>query len=181
MKNKAGSLSVAVATALTLLSSAAAHATDTNWGTHDTVETGVGLVGAGSFLDTYSFTLPTVDQLGSSAVANNLFLKNSVLNISSGQVDLFQGVFGDATPDTLKLSYSFDGTSGDTTHALSGLAPGSYYYEVKGTATGSQGGLYTLTSTFTSPSPVPEPETYGMLMAGLGLMGFIARRKSKQS
>lgn len=26
-------------------------------------------------------------------------------------------------------------------------------------------------------SPVPEPETYGMLLAGLGLVGFIARRR----
>jgi hypothetical protein len=26
-------------------------------------------------------------------------------------------------------------------------------------------------------APVPEPETYGMLLAGLGLMGFIVRRK----
>lgn len=27
-------------------------------------------------------------------------------------------------------------------------------------------------------SPVPEPETYGMLLAGLGLLGFTARRKA---
>lgn len=27
-------------------------------------------------------------------------------------------------------------------------------------------------------TPVPEPETYGMLLAGLGLLGFVARRKS---
>lgn len=26
-------------------------------------------------------------------------------------------------------------------------------------------------------SPVPEPETYGMLLAGLGLIGFMARRR----
>lgn len=26
-------------------------------------------------------------------------------------------------------------------------------------------------------SPVPEPETYAMLLAGLGLMGFVARRR----
>lgn len=29
--------------------------------------------------------------------------------------------------------------------------------------------------------PVPEPETYAMLLAGLGLMGAIARRKQKQA
>jgi hypothetical protein len=30
-------------------------------------------------------------------------------------------------------------------------------------------------------SPVPEPETYGMMLSGLGILGFIARRKKKQS
>jgi len=28
-------------------------------------------------------------------------------------------------------------------------------------------------------SPVPEPETYGMMAAGLGLIGFMGRRRSK--
>lgn len=28
-------------------------------------------------------------------------------------------------------------------------------------------------------TPVPEPETYAMLLAGLGLMGFVARRRKK--
>lgn len=28
--------------------------------------------------------------------------------------------------------------------------------------------------------PVPEPETYAMLLAGLGLMGFVARRRKQQ-
>ena len=30
-----------------------------------------------------------------------------------------------------------------------------------------------------STSPVPEPETYAMMLAGLGLVGFAARRKNK--
>jgi hypothetical protein len=28
------------------------------------------------------------------------------------------------------------------------------------------------------PAPVPEPETYAMLLAGLGLVGFAARRRN---
>lgn len=31
----------------------------------------------------------------------------------------------------------------------------------------------------TSPPPVPEPETYAMLLAGLGLIGFTARRRKQ--
>ncbi|MDN5836273.1 MAG: FxDxF family PEP-CTERM protein, partial [Nitrosospira sp.] len=30
-------------------------------------------------------------------------------------------------------------------------------------------------------APVPEPETYAMFMAGLGLMGFMARRRQPSS
>lgn len=30
-------------------------------------------------------------------------------------------------------------------------------------------------------TPVPEPETYAMLLAGLGLMGFVARRRKKST
>ena len=35
--------------------------------------------------------------------------------------------------------------------------------------------------TFSVLSPVPEPQTYGMMLAGLGLMGFMAHRRRKIS
>ncbi len=54
------------------------------------------------------------------------------------------------------------------------LAVGRYYLQVSGTmvsnTSGSFGGSVML-------NPVPEPETYGMLLAGLGVMGFLARRR----
>ncbi|MEO6561865.1 MAG: PEP-CTERM sorting domain-containing protein [Nitrosospira sp.] len=41
------------------------------------------------------------------------------------------------------------------------------------------GNSYTFTITQTpTVSPIPEPETYAMLLAGLGLMGAMARRRS---
>lgn len=43
--------------------------------------------------------------------------------------------------------------------------------------TNAQGGSAWYTSTV---SQVPEPETYAMLLAGLGLMGFIARRRRER-
>ncbi|MBI5789952.1 MAG: PEP-CTERM sorting domain-containing protein [Rhodocyclales bacterium] len=30
-------------------------------------------------------------------------------------------------------------------------------------------------------APVPEPETYALMLAGLGLMGFVARRRKQRS
>jgi hypothetical protein len=48
-----------------------------------------------------------------------------------------------------------------------------------------QGGIHYLaianevsnTTSVYSLAPVPEPETYAMLLAGLGLLGFTARRR----
>ena len=56
------------------------------------------------------------------------------------------------------------------------LALGNYYLQVSGTmvsdTAGSFGGAIML-------APVPEPETYGMMLAGLGLVGWMARRRKK--
>lgn len=49
---------------------------------------------------------------------------------------------------------------------------GSFALHVQG-MTDAQGG-----SAWYSATPVPEPETYAMMMAGLGMLGFTAKRKS---
>ena len=56
------------------------------------------------------------------------------------------------------------------------LAAGSYYVLVSGNlvsdTSASFGGAVML-------APVPEPETYGMMLAGLGVLGFLARRRKQ--
>lgn len=61
--------------------------------------------------------------------------------------------------------------------ALGGLTSlnnaGEYFIHIAGAATGAA----TYNGTASLVSPVPEPETYGMLLAGLGMIGFVARRR----
>jgi hypothetical protein len=57
-----------------------------------------------------------------------------------------------------------------------GLTAGSYYIAVNGVIQGAGGGTYTSNVNF-ALAPVPEPETYAMMAAGLGLLGFMARRR----
>jgi hypothetical protein len=45
---------------------------------------------------------------------------------------------------------------------------------------GTPGGHGTPGNPGSPVAPVPEPETYAMLLAGLGLLGFMARRKRRQ-
>ncbi|WP_157991582.1 FxDxF family PEP-CTERM protein [Caldimonas tepidiphila] len=56
------------------------------------------------------------------------------------------------------------------------LDPGTYYLTVNGTVDGTNGGAF---SGMINVSPVPEPETYALMLAGLGVVGFLARRRQK--
>lgn len=61
------------------------------------------------------------------------------------------------------------------------LAPSSsYILQVSGTALESNAS-YRLFGTQLQITPVPEPETYSMLLAGLGVIGAIALRRSRKS
>jgi hypothetical protein len=165
------SKSVLAVAALALGSVSAQAATD-NWGTHDFAEVGAKVV-SGSFVDYFLFTLDPAATVTSTVVANNNL---NILNIESGKYSLWSdggdGVGGAA--DAQIASFTFDGTTGSTFNSLI-LSTGSYFYKVEGNvAQGAFAGLYTITSTL---APVPEPSTYAMLLAGLGAVGFMARRR----
>jgi hypothetical protein len=61
------------------------------------------------------------------------------------------------------------------TLSSSNLSAGDYYLAVSGNLVSdnaaSFGGAVSLAA------PVPEPETYGMMLAGLGVLGYMARRR----
>ncbi|WP_317205306.1 FxDxF family PEP-CTERM protein [Janthinobacterium sp.] len=87
-------------------------------------------------------------------------------------------------PASMQQLMSIDGSNqtASTSHPLDswsltglGLSAGSYFLKVEGNVIGNGGGTYGGDLTV---SAVPEPETYAMLLAGLGLLGFAARRKA---
>lgn len=140
-----------------------------DWGNHgsDVQIAPIG-VDPGSFTDLINFSIPGLSNIASTTVANNLL---SVLNIENGMVKLFMD---NGENDQLIGQYNFDGTTGNTWHQMFNLQAGNYYYQITGNATGSQGGFYSLTSTVAA---VPEPETYAMLLAGLGIVASLYRRR----
>jgi hypothetical protein len=177
----------AVSLVAALLSAPAVYAQNfISWGTHDETEFSQVVVPmSGSFADYISFTIENPIGLTNVAVSNNL--PGSFL-ISNGRVELFKKV-GALVSDGISFNgsynYDFDGTTGSTSHVFSNLVSGNYFYKVTGIAGSQTGGtadmgLYSITSSLNPVTPVPEPEIYAMMAAGLGLMGFIGRRRSRR-
>lgn len=116
-----------------------------------------------TFTDFYNFTVGTSD-LDAGFYAN----QGKVVGLDITRFDLV-GING---------TISGVGANGSWSIASTLLSPGSYVLAVAGTVTGSLSGNYNGTL---NVSPVPEPETYGMMLAGLALVGVVARRKAKKA
>ncbi len=120
---------------------------------------------------------------------NSITLNSLVLNVFddvSGGL-LFSSSYAGA-PQTFADTFTGTGTSGFvfalsaadsiTLNALLALpGSGSDVIGVSASASSATGGAETIY--IGAVSAVPEPETYAMMLAGLGLMGFVARRRNK--
>lgn len=97
----------------------------------------------------------------------------SVLNIDGLTAEIF---------DSSNTSYATFTPVGDEDHltlpANTPFTTGDYTLKIGGDVTGILGGSYTISAV---TAPVPEPETWGMLLAGLGLVGLRMRQRRHAS
>jgi hypothetical protein len=125
-------------------------------------------LGHAAFVDTYLFDVSGFG-LGVGVVFDFTLPKFDIEFSSLSFVDL--------TTNTT-LATDTDGSDG---WAVGAVLPGAheYAFEVAGTPTGQLGGVYLGIITTFVPTPVPEPSTYAMLLAGLGVVGFVGRRRKQ--
>lgn len=122
----------------------------------------------GSFTDTYTFTLGSsfsISGTASTAADGPQNLNFSSLKIFNGANAVVATFAGNLGTDLLEF------------YALSPivLTAGNYSLVVTGVNTPAQAS-YAGTLAI-SAAVVPEPETYALLLAGLGVVGFVARRR----
>lgn len=120
---------------------------------------------AGSFSDTYTFSLAAPTELAASVVSLDLVLSGlSLLHVSNLQMSLYDGA-------------AWLGTwSGNPSSFQATLGTGSSYSLVlSGLADGLSGGSYL----FSIAAAIPEPGQWLLFAAGLALLGMMAVRRKR--
>jgi len=143
-----------------------------NLGTLDpTVTTGTYLFGAGSFMDVFNFTVSSANQtVTSSTVTLGPDSMPSLTAVTGLKYELFSGFGAPGMPLSTNLLPVGSGSLDLTAF----LTPGDFSTRISGTA-GPLGGGFGLSIAAHSP----EPAEWMMLLAGLVVVGFIARRKTR--
>lgn len=164
----------------------AAHASVMDLGVISGTETLSNTTQPGQFTDFYKFSVPVSN---AAAIATTSILYEATYGTLVQSLNLYRGSFDTAASlPAIPISLPFITTIAEsngwliTTLASSAiLDAAAYTLVIGGTGTGQAAytGIISLTETPRTLPPVPEPETYAMLLAGLGMLGFIARRRQK--
>lgn len=81
--------------------------------------------------------------------------------------------------DVTFMNYGFYDANGEAVTTLTNLAAGTYFLSATGKLAGSLGGDFNVSFNINPVATVPEADTYALMLAGLGLMGLVSRRKAK--
>lgn len=175
--NKTKSVLSAIAFAGAVLGSSMVYAADISHAPQTiTLQDGAGFFGAtfgmnnagNTFADRFSFTTNTLSSLAglvssiSQSASNGLHISGFDL-VNSGGLSLGGDKVSSGMIDLWSL-------------ASPHLVPDTYYFLVSGSVLSNAAASY---SGNISIAAVPEPETYAMLLAGMGVVGWLARRRKQ--
>jgi hypothetical protein len=132
--------------------------------------------------DTNTFDQVTQDNLGTYNPLGGAWIYkgnaqgtfNNIFTFHTDQDLNLETSFG-STWGTLNFQSSVDGHTLTNNYGILHLTAGDHTVDVHGDS-GLYGSGYNAKILVT---PVPEPESWAMMLAGLGLFGFVARRKTK--
>lgn len=135
---------------------------------------------AGSFTDIYDFQVDLDSNFGFSATSINVSAFGLYSSFNSA---LYWQTTEDGNPWALLTSDvgigTFSNHKWDTALFWDPLTtPTKYRLEITGTKLQGHA-TYEGNISVAPLAPIPEPEIYAMLVAGLGLMGFVARRRQR--
>lgn len=131
----------------------------------------------GAFEDFYTFSLLAPGSFNDRRTIT--FTIDEAFNqVRSGFNGLTRGLFSAATNTEIEASSNIEHGQ---VYFYNNLAAGDYYFKVSGE--GWKVADYVPDPRYNaliniSAAPVPEPETYAMLLAGLGVLGTVIKRRS---
>ncbi len=120
-----------------------------------------------SGFSSFNFSLGIESTVHLDVFSPTVMLGGNTYSATGGYYQLFQN----GTPMGSETAFG-------TATTFTGLAAGDY--SLAWTAFKGAGAIAGVVNVAGFAAPVPEPETYAMLLAGLGMMGLIARRRSRQ-
>jgi hypothetical protein len=133
------------------------------------------------FAETYTFSFSANDPANPSNFNLGNYATVSLDDVTNDAPFSLTGLLTQGNLSTIRLVDSddnvFSATKSGNTFSFSNLLAGTYQLQINVASGGLAVGTYTVMNAVTSA--VPEPESLGLLLAGLGLIGFAVKRKNR--